>query len=119
MSDITAERRLELIRNIREENNRNRMNMRNRESILYGQNYDKVVTYEEEKTSTTSTTQGGMLFFRILAAIILFSLFVILDYNKATWFSLNTDIICNYLKENYTLNSFDFIKEITYTLEDM
>ncbi len=118
MSDITAEKKLELIRNIREENSRNRMNLRSRENILYGQNYDNPVTNDSVNMTISSEKSFSTLGIRIFTAIILFSLFIILDYTKQTWFSLDSVQICKYLQENYTLNSFDFIQEITYTLED-
>lgn len=118
MSDITAEKRMELIRNIREENSRNRMNLRTRENILYGHSYDSAVANEVTNTTISSEKAFSTLGIRILAAVILFSLFIILDYTKQTWFSLDSARICKYLQENYTPNSFDFIEEITYTLED-
>lgn len=116
MSEITAERRMELIRTIREENSRNRMNLKNRENILYGQTYDKSAMTEAENMTDTSPKSVSLLGIRILVSVILFSLFVILDYTEDTWFSVNATSICESIKENASLNSFAFIKEITYTL---
>lgn len=116
MSDITAERRMELIRTIREENSRNRMNLKNRESILYGHTYDRTVASESKEMTSVPQKSIPMTGFRILAAIILFSLFVILDYAGDTWLPVNTTIICEYIQENYIPNSFAFMDKITYTL---
>lgn len=115
MSDVTAEKRLALIRNIREENTRNRMNLRNRENILYGQHYHSVTNDQADDILHTGK-HASSLGLRILVAIVLFSLFVILDYTERTWFSVNASGIRETLQENYIVNSFDFIKEITYTL---
>lgn len=114
MSDITAEKRLELIRTIREDNNRNRLNLKNRESILYGHGYEAAI-YDKKDAAPPSQKNLSMTGFRILAAILLFSLFVIMDYTDTTYFNINSETICDYLKENYTPNTFDFMKEITYT----
>lgn len=114
MNDITAEKRLELIRTIRAENSKNRMNMQNRQSILYGYPYDdSVKTAEYRMTQTSQRVSATGI--RILFAIILFSLFIVWDYSNLNLFSLNTTQIYEYLQENYTLNSFAFIEEITYT----
>ncbi|MGN1147884.1 MAG: hypothetical protein ACI4TB_05640 [Lachnospiraceae bacterium] len=115
MSDITAEKRLELIRNIREENTKNRMKLRSRENILYGQHYNNATNTEADDMLQTGK-HASSLGLRILVAIVLFSLFIILDYTEGTWFSVNASGIRENLQENYIVNSFDFIKEITYTL---
>ncbi len=114
MSDITAEKRLELIRTIREDNNRNRLKLKNRESILYGHGYETAL-YDKKEEAPPSQKSLSMTGFRILAAILLFSLFVIMDYTGSTYFDINAETICDYLRENYTPNTFDFMKEITYT----
>ena len=119
MSDITAEKRLELIRNIREENNRNRSKLRNRESILYGQNYDDSVTRDTVEVTETSTRPASSLGIRIVIAIVLFSIFIIFEYTEKTFFSINSTIIYKYLQENYTWESFDFIEDITYNLNNV
>lgn len=118
MSDITAEQRLALIRSIREENNRNRLSIRNRQNILYGYNYDKCdIEYCENPTGMSNSfrCKPGM---RILTAIVLFSVYVILDYTNITFFSLDTTVISTRIMENYDLNAIDFLEEITYTLKD-
>lgn len=115
MSDITAEKKLELIRNIREENHKNRLNLQSRESVLYGHEY----CYTGEAINEAGDGTGkrtSHLGFRILFAIILFSLFIILDNTKGVWGGFSSVDIYGLLLENNIANSFDFIEEITYTL---
>lgn len=118
MSDITAEKKLALIRSIREENDRNRMSMRNRQNILYGYYYDKCDTEFADNPTDMSKCFNRSLGIRILVAIVLFSVYVILDYTGTSFFSLDTTVISTSLMENYDLNAIDFIEEISYTLKD-
>ncbi len=53
---------------------------------------------------------------RVIIAIILFCGFIILDSTNISIFSVDASEIYVHLQENYTLNSFAFIEEITYTL---
>lgn len=115
MSDITAEKKLELIRNIREENHKNRLNLQSRESILYGHEYCYTgeTMQEAGKRTVKSVSHLGL---RTLFAIILFSLFMILDNTGGVWGDFSSANIYGLLLENNIANSFDFIEEITYTL---
>ena len=56
---------------------------------------------------------------RSLLAIILFSLYVILDYTGGEWLSVNAQKAFGYIEENYSSNGFAFMEEITYTLNDL
>lgn len=102
MSDISVQKRLDLIKSIREENNRNRLSLNSRDSM------------------TEATSKSFSSFpFRFLFASILFSLFVILDSMDFSFFSINAVTISTVINENYALNTIDFIKEISYTLKDI
>lgn len=114
MSDITAEKRLALIRSIREENTRNRLNLRNRQRILYGHGYDNYIV-DEYGNMTSPSKRHSTLGIRILAAIAVFSVFVILDYTKTPV----SGLLWERLGENYPLNIVDFMENITYTLDDV
>ncbi|HKM33667.1 MAG TPA: hypothetical protein VJY54_02875 [Lachnospiraceae bacterium] len=120
MSEITGERRLELLRTIREENARNRMNLKNQQSILYGIKYDSIVESENMDTTDLSISKShSTIFIRILVAVILFILFVIWDYSGKSYININTASVCSYLQDNYSLNIIDFIDKITYTIKDI
>lgn len=116
MSDITAEKRLELIRNIREENHKNRMSLKNREHILYGREYETVPMQETEELPAASR-HGSTLILRTIIAAVLLSLFIIMDYLQADWLPVDMETINNCLQENYTVNIIDFMDKITYTLD--
>lgn len=116
MSDITAEKRLELIRNIREENHKNRMSLKNREHILYGREYETVPMQETEELPAASG-HGSTLILRTIIAAVLLSLFIIMDYLQADWLPVDMETINNCLQENYTVNIIDFMDKITYTLD--
>lgn len=116
MSDITAEKRLELIRNIREENHKNRMSLKNREHILYGREYETVPMQETEELPA-AFRHGSTLILRTIIAAVLLSLFIIMDYLQADWLPVDMETINNCLQENYTVNIIDFMDKITYTLD--
>lgn len=120
MSEITGERRLELLRAIREENERNRMNLRNQQNILYGNKYnDTIDTNHVDSTAMSTPKSISTVFIRFLIAIILFALFVIWDYSQIKIYNLDTTGVCNYIQDNYDFNIIDFIDKITYTNKDI
>ena len=117
MSDVTAERRLELIRNIREENQKNRMRMKNREHILYGREYD-TASIQDAGELPAAPARPSTLILRTIIAAVLLSLFIIMDYLEADWLPIDMNTINDCLKENYTVNIIDFMDKITYTLDN-
>ena len=117
MSDVTAERRLELIRNIREENQKNRMRMKNREHILYGREYD-TAPMQDTRELPAAPARASTLILRTIIAAVLLSLFIIMDYMEADWLPIDMNTINDCLKENYTVNIIDFMDKITYTLDN-
>lgn len=116
MSDVTAEKRLELIRNIREENHKNRMSMKNREHILYGREYETAAVPEAGERPAAPAAASTLVIRTIIAAVLL-SLFIILDYLKADWIPVDMERLGDSLQENYAVNIIDFMDKITYTLE--
>lgn len=82
MSEISAAGRLELVRQIREEYNRNMYDMSNREKILYGRTtrhgYDEHLSespqFNEEDYINTAPVSRGLFRMRFLAAAFLFLL---------------------------------------------
>ena len=134
MEDVTAEKRLELVRYIREENNRNRIRMRTRENILYGKrkdnltdgytgyyeenNYEARQPLSEEEADKASGKVFSGLWVRTLLATVLFAVYIILDFSGGSILSVNSDAIHAHIGENYTPNVIDFMQEITYTLNN-
>ena len=120
MSEITGDRRLELLRTIREENERNRMNLRNQQNILYGNKYDNNVESDNMIATDVSNAKGtSTIFIRTLVAIIVFILFVIWDYSGKSFMNMKTNSVSSYIQENYSFNIIDFISKITYTNKDI
>lgn len=115
MGDTTAEKRLELIRNIREANQKNRMTLRGREHILYGNGYDAAPAQEGEERTAPSAHSSTLILRTIIAAILL-SLFIIMDYLKAEWLPIDMEELSDCLQKNYTVNIIDFMNNITDTL---
>lgn len=113
MSDITAEQKLMLLRDIREAQDRNRMNLRQRENILYG-NRAKCCREENLMQDQGGKGHAGI---RLLLALMIFALYVILDFTHTAVFSLQTEEIDKLLARNYQANAIDFIEEIPYTLD--
>lgn len=123
MSDISIERKLELIRSIRETDSRNRSSLKRHQHILYGQKYDNDFTVgEADMAGMEYPGRKGKistLGMRSLLAIILFSFYVILDYTGGEWFSVNAGKAFAYIEENSSSNGFAFMQEITYTLNGL
>lgn len=133
MSDIAAEKRLELIRCIREENERNRMRIRTREHILYGKNREEFEDtlneshFFDEQNGYGEETEGGEkkykiplsgLWIRTLLATVLFASYIILDFSGAKVLETDAAYLYDRISENYTPNVIDFIEKITYTLSN-
>lgn len=74
------------------------------------------IPIEKKLELTTPSQHASGIGLRFLIAVILFSAFIILDSANLKIFSMDTSQLYACLLENYTLNSFAFIEEITYTL---
>lgn len=123
MSDISIEKKLELIRSIREANSRNRNSLREHQHILYGHRYNDYIMNDEADMTDPVAPRGmkkmSTLGLRSLLAVILFSLYVILDYTGGEWLSVSSQKAFGYIEENYSSNGFAFMEEITYTLNGL
>jgi len=81
----------------------------------YLEENDSDVKIKDIETTELSTDfrKTGL---RILIAVILFFSFVFLDISGIQVYSIDATQIYQYIQENYAVNSFAFIEEITYTL---
>lgn len=114
MSDLTVERRLALVQSIREENDRNRNNIRNRQQLLYGQEYSRPAPFSAEEAPAASSF--GI---RFLAALAIFVLFVVWDQSDMCFLQQTPADLSSHLKTNYDLKNIDFAEKITYTLNNV
>ena len=112
MSDISVEQKLLLLRSIREAD-KNRMNLRQHENLLYGAGRQAEMTEPVYGTQDISARHFFMGV-RIFAAIVLFSLYVILSFTRDRVFFLNTEKIDRLLGANYQLDAIDNIEEFLY-----
>lgn len=129
MSDNSAERRLQLIKSVREEHARNQMTLRRREGILYGQSSS--LSYETPAYSPysiaadapSSAAEEGLPAFssfklRFFIAIGLFIAFLALDSSRISLGTLTMEKVYTYITQDITANSFDFMADLTYTLDN-
>lgn len=116
----TSERRLELVRSVREEQARNQQAMRHREAIMYGTNngtyYD---TYQNPQPSGTNTPESGSYAgfkLRFIITLILIALFWLGSKNEWEIGGYNSTRIAETICES--TNSIDFTTLFPYTLEE-
>ena len=81
----------------------------------YFEENDSIVNTADDKVTEMSTSSGKVVL-RSLIALVFFLCFVFFDITGFKIYSVDTTQIYHYLQENYTVNSFAFIEEITYTL---
>lgn len=113
MSDISVEQKLELLQSIRETEDRNRMNLRQQENLLYGadRRYDGGLAYGEANENTKGNFFMGL---RIFAAVVLFSLYVIFHFTEGRIFSVDIKTVDRLIGINYRSDSIDNIADFLY-----
>ncbi len=90
MSEITIEKKLELMRQIRSKNERDRFDMSRREQIVYGKSMEPVsqATYLTEKSDEENALPTFPL--RALLAVTLFLLIIICDMSGKSFMGMET-----------------------------
>lgn len=105
----TSDRRLELVRSVRQEQERNNAAMRQWESAFYGGN--------EAYTPGLSTPMRMSGFkLRFLIALILFAAFLAMDKNNWTIWKIDAGAIYETISKN--AKGFDFGDIFTYTVDE-
>lgn len=103
-----AERKLELTRYLRQEQNLNRMKVKNREDILYGTGKNSEMLYGDEGLELAEYDRireqghkGPMFGLRLAVSLILFAGVIYLDKNQIAWQGQNaTEVISRQLEES-------------------
>ncbi|MGN0157212.1 MAG: hypothetical protein ACI39N_08175 [Lachnospiraceae bacterium] len=117
MENISLERKLELVRTIRERQDDNFEQMRKREKILYGKE-----SYSHPISSLDSANApaflSGSFKLRLFLSIVLFLLFFFMDIYQYHYHILSSSFIVEKVSETFSVNSFDFISQFPYTLEE-
>jgi hypothetical protein len=87
-----AERKLELTRYLRQEQNLNRMKVKNREDILYGTGKNSEMLYGDDSLELAEYDRirqqghkGPMFGLRLAISLILFACVIYLDKNQIDW----------------------------------
>ena len=118
-SHISSEKKLQLVRKIREEHQMNRDTVRGREAFLYGRN----VPYESFQDAGMDGMQDGELpvstfRLRTAAALLLFAFFYTAFSQNKTIFGLDTQQVYESVETDYSPILFDFMEQIPYTLHE-
>lgn len=120
MHTASTEKKLELLKRIREESQVNQNTVKYRESILYGKDY-KPIPVNEELENTKSEKDNRQLHstfkVRFVCAILLMASFIMLDYTGQDVFGISAQTIADEIVIDFGANVFDFMRDFTYTLK--
>lgn len=116
-SHISSDKKLQLVRKIREEHQINQNTIRGREAFLYGKN----VPYESFQETGLDNMQDmevpvSTFRLRMAAALLLFGVFYSVFSQGKTIFGMNAAQIYEAVETDYSPILFDFMDEIPYTL---
>lgn len=118
-SHISSDKKLQLVRKIREEHQMNRNTIRGREAFLYGKNIPYEAFQEAGPDNIPETELPVSTFrFRMAAALLLFAAFCTLASKDRTVFGIDASQVYEAVETDYSSNLFDFIEEIPYTLHE-
>ena len=126
MSDASTDRRLRLVQKIRQEQSQNRQAIKTRERILYGEpakqpwgepDSEPFDNYGKERTDGEGI-QASSFGLRMLIALLLFGGYFFLARSQSSIAGLDADRILTEINRysGVEINVFDFIDNITYTL---
>lgn len=135
MQEISAEKRLQLVHQIRQEHTLNRQALRTREQILYGKesgsppacslSQDSLSGSMTEREIAEQSLEAGSAPFmhstlgiRFLIAVLLFLGYFLLAKNQISFGGVNAEVIRSEVNRysDVEINLFDFMDNITYTL---
>lgn len=113
MSDITMEKKLELVQQVRSQYHKNQYDMSNREQILYGRCTARDV-YEQDSpiAEDTGEYRAFSLKLRLVLALVLLGAVIFLDRN-------NTKIAGIAMDEVFQAISADYYKEVEAFVDTM
>lgn len=115
MDSISTDQKLELIKSIRNENLNNYDKMNHRVGLLYGK---EQMRREDSDVSTSNTSPFHSVKLRFFLAFVIFGLFFIWDKQNISVMGYHSTQFADTIKKNFNLNTFDFIEDITYNLNN-
>lgn len=102
MSEITVDKKLQLINQVRSQYNKDQYDLLHREQLLYGRTSERrrpdVESMPVDNIAMTGKT--GTFRIRLLAALGLFFLILILDMSKTSLFGLQMSQVFDYIAED-------------------
>lgn len=127
MSEFSVDQKLMLIRQVRNQHNRDRMDLMNRERILFGRtgqyrdldlpeqstggygnaSYGSEYNYNQENEADCQTTdqsnplKRALFKIRLMAALILAVLLILLDQQNSTFLGVSTNEIFTMIEKDY------------------
>jgi len=112
MNEFSSEKKLELLRQIRDQDERNREILAARESVLYGKpGLINSGGFINDELTAAENKGFSFLKLRFLCAVMLFALTIILDISHMQIAGIGADKIINVISEDFTeyheLNMFD------------
>ncbi len=103
MNDITMEKKLQLVQQIRSQYHQNQYDLSNREQILYGK-----IREEPKETGTSESLK-----LRCAVAIVGFLFVILLDSRGISLFGLNMEQVFTYIAADYRESVTEFVETIT------
>ena len=102
MSDITMDKKLQLINQVRSQYNRDQYDLQHRDQLLYGRTSERQRPQEAAVPMEEYAVTGRISPFRIrlMAALGLFFLILILDMSGVSLFGLNTSQVFDYIAKD-------------------
>lgn len=103
MSDITIEKKLELMRQIRSRNERDRFDMSRREQIIYGRSADSLPLASAAGVTDLDDEEEEFQTFplRILLSVALFLLIIICDLSGKSFMGIHSEQCFSAISKDY------------------
>lgn len=102
MNNISTAGRLELVKQVRESNNRNMCDMSERERILYGTQKDIQKDTQKNMQTETAPAFRGLFGVRLLAAVCIFLMIMIMDSKHLNISGISANDIYEAISWDYT-----------------
>ncbi len=101
MKNVSVEKKLQLVNQVRSQYRQDQRDLRLREQILYGRDYVPYEPYEEEEFNEAA---GGTTPFRlrVMATLVVFVLILMLDRNDRSIFGISSQQIFESISVDYT-----------------
>lgn len=110
MKDVTTERKLQLLRQIRSRYNEDSYDMRDRERVLYGRESPRL---QEEGEVPEWEAPTSSLRLRILTAVLLFATVIAIDANKTSLFGITAEKVYQVISADYEEKIEEWVKTLS------